>query len=250
MKADYFNPRPAVLVAASRSGSTFLLHCLDSHPQIGCERVEPLCPKRVWRTMGMDRHDLMRVFWQRPGYRVSMFKLSYRQFRWAKPPIFKEYKPLILHLYRGNVLRVVVSSIINTAAVAGELAYPIHSFEEATKPTRLKLDPADFLARCRKYTGNVEKMIAELSALELPVLHLTYEDLIGYAGGLMTTLDRMATFRICDFLQVRVTQMISETKRVNPWPLAEIVKNWGEVEAAIRKNGEFVECLEDELEAA
>lgn len=228
----YFSPQPALLIATNRSGSTFLLHCLDSHPLIGCERSEPLAPEAVWAALGVGRQELMLAMWSRPGYRVAMFKLSYRQLSWVGHDLIQDIQPKLLHLHRANPLRVIVSSIINTEVAAGRLDHPIHTWSPVS-PVTLTLFPDDFIARCRRYLGKVTQMCHDLDALGLPVLYLTYEDLVGVEGAEARQLPPPTAQRICQFLEVDYHPLTAYTRRVNRAPLAEIVENWGQVAAAV-----------------
>ncbi len=238
----YGHPRQAVLISTNRSGSTFLLHCLDSHPEIGCERAEPLAADSVWlKELDMKRHDLMRFLWKKPGYQVTMFKMSYKQTRWVGLDILRQVEPAVIHLHRHDVLRVIVSSAINTAAVAGWVEHPVHSYKP-TSAVQIWLEPEDFLDRCRRYVRAVRGMRKQLKRLGLPLLLLRYEDLV---GGQVEVNQPAALVqgRICEFLEVDHFSMWAGLRRVNPQPLGEIVENWGEVEGVVR-GSEFERFLE------
>jgi len=238
---SYYSPRPAILIATSRSGSTFLLHCLDSHPQIGCERSEPLDHiTGPWRHLGVEPIELMKALWNRPGYRVAMFKLSYKQStKFIKLNVLQEMNVPIIHLHRRNPLRTLVSSVINTAAVAGELNHPTHSFEEV-KPITVRLDPQTVIPECRKHFGKVRMMRKYLSKFGLPLLKLAYEDLPAHKdidGNLTTFLAADIQIEICDFLEVKSSYpMFSLTRRINPKALPDIIENWEEVKAVLESS--------------
>lgn len=236
-RSAYFNPLPAALVSTNRSGSTLLLHCLDSHPQIGCERNEPLSPREPWARLKVKRHDLMRVLWRRGGYRVSMFKLTYRQLRWVGTEILQENEVRLLHLHRRNALRVIVSSIINTAVVRGEMEHPPHSFEPVLAVATVHLEPEAFVTSCHNYLDKVRAMRRLLKGLGLPVLYLKYADLVGEEGREVSQLPAETAARICQHLGVDQAPLFSQTRRINPRPLAEIVENWEEVRGAVVEGG-------------
>lgn len=211
-----------------------MLNALDSHPQIGCEREEPLSPASGWQTLGAAPEDLMRVLWQRPGYQVAMFKLSYRQARGLGWEILQEAGASIIHLHRENVLRVIVSSAINTASRRGELEHPAHSFERV-QPVRVNLRPEVFISECKRYGQNVRDMLSRLRSLGLPLLELTYEDLVWRDGDEASQVVAETTVKICEFLGVGERPLTSETKRVNPALLGELVENWAEVWAEVEQ---------------
>lgn len=237
---DYTSPTPAALIATNRSGSTFLLHALDSHPQIGCERSEPLDPRGFWVRLGtmeamkaMSRANLLRFLWRRPGYRVAMFKLSYRQLRWVGLDVLKEVGARLIHLHRENVVRGGISSLINTAAVKGEIAHPIHTFSPV-KAASIRVEVGPFIYNSMAHLKKVKAMKKQLGRMGLPVLNLTYEDLVGYEGHETNEVMAATATAICEHLGVEEMPLVSYTRRVNPQPLCEIVENWTELAAALR----------------
>lgn len=228
----YFSPQPAVLIATNRSGSTFLLHCLDSHPLIGCERSEPLAPEHALSALGVGLQERMLLMWSRPGYRVAMFKLSYRQLGWVGYDLIKEIQPKIIHLHRANPLRVIVSGIINTEAAAGRLDHPIHTWEPV-EPVKITLPPKNAIKYSRRYLSRIAQMCQNLDDLGLPVLYLTYEDLVGVEGAEARQLPLPNARRICQFLEVDYHPLTAYTRKVNHAPLSKIVENWDQVAAAV-----------------
>lgn len=234
LRGEYYSPMPATLISTNRSGSTFLLNCLDSHPQIGCERAEPLNPHGVWQKTltGVPRQALMRVLWRRPGYRVSMFKMSYKQMRWLGTDLFEEEGVTLIHLNRENVLRMGVSAVINTAAVRGQLVHPTHTFAPGAA-ARIKIEVRTFIEKSLLHIEKVRVMKQRLRALGLPLLFLTYEDLVGLEGQEVEALMPQTGEAICRHLGVEAMPLVSYTRRVNPQPLSEIVENWAELAAAL-----------------
>lgn len=234
---DYNTPSPAALIATNRSGSTFLLNAIDSHPQIGCERSEPLDPRGYWAALveegGLSRQALLRFLWRRPGYRVVMFKLSYRHTQWVGVDILKEVGAVLIHLHRENVVRMGISSLINTAAVNGEIKHPIHTFKPV-KPVLIRVDVGPFIYDSLAHLKKVEVMKKRLARLGRPLLFLTYEDLVGYEGKEADEVMPGTAETICRHLGVDSMPLVSYTRRVNPQPLSEIVENWTELAAAIR----------------
>lgn len=245
---NYLSPRPAALIATNRSGSTFLLHALDSHPQIGCERSEPLDPRGYWAALvghgGISRAALLRFLWRRPGYQVSMFKLSYRHVRWVGTDILKEVGATLIHLHRRNVVRMGVSSLINTAAAKGEIVHPIHTFAPV-KPASIRVDVGPFIYNSIAHLKKVRTLRKRLGRLGLPLLCLTYEDLVGYEGNETNEVMAQTATSLCKYLGVEKMPLVSYTRRVNPQPLCEIVENWAELAAALAQT-ELAKFLEEE----
>jgi hypothetical protein len=245
---NYFSPKPAALIATNRSGSTFLLHALDSHPQIGCERSEPLNPRGYWAALGgqeaMSRAGLLHFLWHRPGYQVTMFKLSYRHIRWIGTDILKEAGTRLIHLHRENVVRMGISALINTGVVNGELAHPIHTFVQV-EPISIRVDVGPFIYNSLAHLKKVAAMKKRLGQLGLPMLSLTYEDLVGYEGAETNEVMAETATAICNHLGVDEMPLVSYTRRLNPQPLCQIVENWAELAAALSQT-ELSKFLEED----
>jgi hypothetical protein len=162
-----------------------------------------------------------------------MCKVSYRQL--AKIVSLQTLIDLgvekIIHLWRENVLRVVVSAALNTSAWNGERGHPTHAWE-TPEISRIELDPAAVLSEARRYLVNVRARQAELATCGLPVLELTYEQIFPptYLSG---RLSERAHEKIRPFLDIWRIPLQTMTERVNPYPLSEIVTNWAHVRAAI-----------------
>ena len=225
---------PAVLISVSRGGGTFLCHCLDSHPEICCERAEPLSSNGPWMSLDVPRSELMRVLWDRPGYRTAMFKLTYRQARWYGMEAISSVGARVIHLHREDALRVVTSAVINTAHRDGKFTHHPHAYETPSPPPPVRIDPEWLLAECRRYRSNVALMLTELRAMGVPLLALTYAEVVGGEGNQGRVLSNEVRARVCDFLNIDGRwPMMSLTARVNPWPLAGLIENWDEVREAL-----------------
>jgi hypothetical protein len=228
MTDSYLEPQPALLVSASRSGSTMLMHSLDSHPQIACERYEPLNPDSPWMSrLNGNREGVIRALWERPGYRVAMFKMTYRHFRWAGKSLLKEYKPVIIHLYRENALRCIVSSAYNTALGRGEIDYVSHSFVPISTIPKITLSLKKLWVELDKYEQAVKDMLDGLSKLKLPTVYLTYEQLTN--NRQVNRLDSEVTNIICSMLRIDEFPMTNQLAKLNTWPLVQVIENWNEV---------------------
>ena len=220
---DYFKPRKSILISTSRGGGTFLAHCLDSHIMIGCERGEVINPRGVWqRTLGdkIGRFELLNLVLSRPGYEVNCCKLSYREARWVGLEALKIMGvSRVIHLHRENALRVITSSMINNIDNS-----PRHSWS-AVSLNRISVDIDLFLYECRRYMKNIIKMRQYLTDSKLPVLFLTYEQMMEGASEIKK-LPPTLSENICMFLDVDQQILRARIRRINPRPLSEIILNW------------------------
>lgn len=226
----YFNPpQPAILIAPSRSGSTFLCHCLDSHYQIACERGEPFSPSHNWQRLRADHRKLALALWQREGYRVAMFKASYRQLKngFVTLDLLREVGPKVIHLHRENIFQAIVSAQLCTATVEGRSGHPVHSYEPVEQQ-QVEVDCETLVAGIEDYRLRVEQMQQLLSEFE--TLELTYEQVARFPHS--QKLYPPVRDRICEFLGVQPTSMGSEMVRVNPAP---IILNRARVKSTLGK---------------
>jgi len=233
---DYYHPRKAVIIAGARVGSAMLCNALDSHPQISCEREDPLDYKTSpYFYQGLTPSQTIQLVLSRVGYQWCMCKVSYRSL--AKsislPELIEFGVERVIHLWRENALRVVVSAALNTSARNGEREHPTHAWETPAV-SRIELDPASVLSEARRYILNVRAMRAQLGVCGLPVLELTYERLAG--DRVYGWLDKYLAADLLKFLAINHDPTIEFrifTKPINPYPLSEIVTNWPIVKAAL-----------------
>lgn len=236
--------RAVVIVAAVRSGGTFLAHALSTHPQIFCDRGEPLHHNSVWcQALHPDRRQLLDAMLNQTGYRVSACKVTYTQaFNRAIWPWLVKRQPAVIWLRRENTIRQAVSVLVNQAARAGTVKRAQHTFV-ATRPIQIAFPPETVLRMARGLAAADRRAEGQLAALP-NLLRLTYDQVIGGESTAAIRLPVPVTRLLCTWLNVRYARLGCELRRVNPQPLAELLSNWSEVEAAVR-DSEFAACLED-----
>lgn len=234
--------RGAVIVAAIRSGGTFLAHCLSNHPQIFCERGEPVHHRSVWCTiLDPNRCELLAALLNQTGYQVSACKLTYVQaFHRNIWPWLEQQRPRVIWLHRENVLRQSVSVLLNIRSRDGAIKLPQHAFERP-KSVRVAIEPESVLTMARTLIDRDTMARKRLKGLTL--LPLTYEDITG--GGEVATLPPAVRDRLCTFLGVRVEEMGTDLMKINWAPLKEILTNWSDVHSAVEQS-EFARWLERE----
>lgn len=236
----------ALIIASIRSGGTFLAHCLSNHSQIYCDRAESLHHLSVWcSTIKPDRRHLLAALLNQSGYQVSMCKLVYTQaFRGEIWEWIIKRQPRVIWLYRENVLRQALSVYLNRQVrQARTLKRPQHTFK-ATKRVTVEIDPARFVRIARSLASADEQAKEKLAALR-DVYRLTYADVVGGEDAVAERLPLKTTKVLCAFLGVPYELLRCDLKRINPYPLHEMIGNWQDVRRAIRKSG-FAELLEAE----
>ena len=239
----------AVVLTTQRTGSTFLVDCLASHPQIECAGEIliglPDTPRPQYRGALRPVVKLARFAWSGawlPGLRmerfysrgtaeVRVFKAMYNHL--ANPftlRYLRQHREIrILHLQRHNLLKVHVSKLL----------MPKRARVQADRPVeivRIHVDPAEAVAALRRARSQHERFdrLFEDHA-RLPI---TYEELFD-----RQYLRADTAAKVCDFLGVERYPMQSHLVKLNPESLRDIVTNYEELAAAVSRS-EFADMLD------
>lgn len=238
-----------VLLSTQRSGSTWVVDMLNSHPRVvaytelfihgASTRTKWAGEKDIdfWQVLvkqpgapsgrfGRARllwSYLGRVYRDRPDVDAVGFKLMYSQLRVARPlvPALVLKRVRIVHLVRRNALDIVLSK--ETGAARGSL----HARAgEQVAAVKVSLPTDDLLERLRSHEQEIERARARLRRLRLPCLEVGYEDLVR---------DREAGFaRIFEFLGVpAVAELSSSLQKLNPTSHEELIENYDDVRALL-----------------
>ncbi len=225
---------PAILIAHTRSGGTFVNHCLSNHPQIYCPRGEPLLQGAEYYTAfpKAGKRQILHLVTRATHYRVGMCKVTYEQLDEVIWVYLKSRKAKVLHLVRENMPRVVVSQIITGMVASRTIEHEAHTFH-ALKPIKVSI-PADLIIRrCNRQWADIKAMRHRLSKSGLNVKHLLYRQLVGYEGQEANQITESVAFSICDFLGVERRPLRTSLKKVNPWLMKDLLSNWSEVRKSL-----------------
>ncbi len=239
----------AVILTTQRTGSTFLVECLASHPEIECAgEILIGVPEVVRGPRYRGRFQALYKLWNiaktgawLPGNRlerfysggqakVRIFKAMYNHLAY---PFTLRYlraheKIRVIHLRRENLLKVQVSRLLMSERKQLQATSPV-------EPVWIRVDPAEAIAAMRKaqrrheYFAKLFKRHAQLS--------ISYERLIDGAY-----LQADTARQICAFLGVAHHPMKSKLVKVNPESLRDIVTNYDELAAAVLRT-EFADML-------
>lgn len=239
----------AVILTTQRTGSTFLVDCLGSHPDIDCASEiligEPDSLRPQYRGRFKQLAKIARIFtsgaW-RPARRmesyyaggvarVRAFKVMYNQL--AHPTALRYLRGnrdiRVLHLSRQNLLKVHVSRILMGKRARVQATGPVEAVQT-------RVDPQEAIAAMRAARERYRHF--ETVFRDHPRLALTYESLF---DGQRLRAD--TAVRICEFLGVTPQPMQSRLVKLNPESLRETVTNYEELAAAIART-EFAELLD------
>jgi LPS sulfotransferase NodH len=238
----------AVILTTQRTGSTFLMECLASHPEIHCageilngQPDSPIPPPRgpfrhfvkfarIARTGAWLPAFRLEQFYGRGRSRVRCFKAMYNHL--ARPFVLRylltHSEIRVIHLSRQNLLKAYVSTLLMQKRRILQATTPV-------APMWIRVNPHKAIAFVRKARTRYERYEALFAQhARLPV---TYESLFD------RTLLRAATgWRICDFLGVSRHPMQSGIVKLNPESLRDMVTNYDELAEAVT-HSEFAEML-------
>jgi hypothetical protein len=236
-----------LVLAGRRSGTTLLVECLDSHPEIEC-RKDVFSVRRRWRHFQVDvksglfypfrtasfqrRIDfilrrrrlidsfLAETFAPAPGLKAKGIRLSYEQAR-KYPEVLPwalENGVRVVHLIRENGLKAVVSHF--TAKKRG--------FAHATSKVErviLNLPPGEMMAFLIKREREVERYRALFR--DRPYCEISYESFL--------VRKEEETRRLLGFLGVdRFVPLTSRLVKQNTDSLREILENYDEIARTLR----------------
>ncbi len=225
-----------------RSGSTYLVEALNSHPQIRAEK-ELLAGLKKKINKGMaeagDQLGCIERLYV-PGdheYDVIGFKTKMKDILDPEglAAVLRTNDVRILLLQRRNRIKLLVS--LMNAMRLNEATGDWNLYKESDRQATINLDPAEF----KEWLEGAEEANRELNAyaheLGLPVLELYYEDILT---------DATSTFaRICDFLGVEAQSMEGECKKNTSDDLREVLENFDELKSTFA--GTRYESMFDEV---
>lgn len=232
-----------ILLAARRSGTTFLLRSLDSHPDIECFKNvfditrrlryivvdRPNSPFHQYRTASPQRQldyyfrrqglmdQFLNHYYQKSEAKAVGIRLAYNQaakypeiLRWAK-----ENQVGVVHLIRKNALKRYVSQVTSVKRGLTHATDPkqIQAIQVYLSPAKLKRN----LSLVAKQMTQFEAMLQGPQYLEV-----RYED--------FTARQASETQRLLDFLGVDPhISLTADVIKINSNSLADIVENYDEI---------------------
>ncbi len=199
-----------IILSTQRSGSTWLVESLTSHPSVVCHGElfiqRPRQPTPPWGARGASVFEAYRssLPWYRrrsaaavsryldgiysfpPGVVAVGFKLMYGQLE-HHPALMGELRQRsvrVVHLLRSNALDVIISK--RAAAARGLHHLPV---EEPVPVTRLQLDAARLPGQLERQEREQRKGRRLLERLQLPTHDVEYETLLAGSSALAEVLE-------------------------------------------------------------
>jgi hypothetical protein len=239
----------AVILTTRRSGSSFLVECLRSHPEIECASEilngQPDDPvpafrgpfryvkkwSRIARTGAWMPSRWLDAYYRRGNAKVRCFKALYEQLvrPFALRYVVENEDIRVIHLRRHNLLKAHISALLMNKREKLQATAP-------TKAVWIHVDPARAIRSMRKMRARYEWF--DRAFERHPRLQVSYERL--FDGKY---LDADTCRRICDFLGVAQHRMESRLVKLNPESLRDMVTNYDELAAEVSKT-EFADLLD------
>ncbi len=247
-----------MIITQPRSGSTWFMSCLNSHPQIYCPKIptvfskynlspfkgfkpgflqvdNPKSPYYAYRSASLKRqlaHRFRRkklvysflcdLYADRRDAKAVGYKINYSQMR--KYPVtvswIKENNVRIIQLVRYNLLKRLVSHKIANAR------HLLHS-KQSVAPIKVTIDPKilidDFQRRDKRFEKYRKRFMDDLG---VPYHEVTYESLLSEHNAEMK--------KTLQFLGVdQDFSLSSEYVKVNPDSLEQLIDNFDDIKKAL-----------------
>jgi LPS sulfotransferase NodH len=234
-----------IVLSTQRSGSTWVVDMLDSHPRVlayselfmhggegtpkwGQEQDLP-----YWQSYARGKRRLAKPYWlwkylgqayrERPGIDAVGFKLMYSQLTRISRPLMPALwlkRVRIVHLIRRNALDVVLSREAG-AAREGKL----HARDgEDVEAVRLNLDTDTLLRRMTLHERAIAGARVRFKRVGLPYTEVVYEDLAA---------DERGFAQLFEFLGVEPAPVSSSLQKLNPTSHEDLIENYREVRDAL-----------------
>jgi hypothetical protein len=228
---DYYHPKRYLIIASIRSGGTLLSHALDSHPMIYCHRGEPVHGQNPIRKIASSPIAALDAVLSFHGYSANVAKVTWEQFFILKDELHQLKLDGVILLYRDNPLRVIVSEKVRLAdKVVGDTN--THSFDSRNK-MQVRIDPNYTHLQIHNYLSKLAVFgIAIPTTIVDNILTVSYEQI----STDFRHIPRSIGFKLCDFLNVGYRRLEYQTVQRNPYPLSELIINYGEVKSYFQKH--------------
>ena len=240
-----------VVVAERRSGTTLLIDCLNSHPDVNCVKrvfgheysVDDPTPDTesgrfyLYRTASQQRRLAFRLrrgalvagfmaerAWLEPGEKTQAqgLRITYRTTR-RYPRVVQwihDEDVKVVHLVRHNLLKAYLS---NLTSKVHKLGHPRDG--DAVKPVKIHVSVRPLLRSLRRRRRKVERRRALFR--NGPYLEVVYEELVAHR--------ERESRRLLSFLGVHAeTPLETNLVKINPDKIPQIVSNYDELSSGLR----------------
>lgn len=248
-----------VVLTTQRSGSTWVVDMLASHPSIRAytelflangsdvpdwSRVKDF---KYWNTYRVEKERssgtrfrsallfeyMNECFSHDPGQSdATGFKLMYDQLR--RFPEILAYLVInqvrIIHLYRNNAVAPVISNLLRSARKTAHVKNG-----EVIPEVRIEINAAEAKRQIVWFRNKVQRMRKLVTLLPVPKIEISYEEL---------AVDRRKFQRVIEFIGVETFEVSSDLQKLSKRPIRESIANIQELREILPK-GEFQSMLDE-----
>lgn len=222
----------AVLAAMPRSGKQFLAACLSNHPDIHCQRDEPLARLLA---LGLSPATALEYALTADWYRAAVVPLTYDQLHHPEIAAYLlQTRPKIINLTRRPLERitsVLLAKLEKRAGVSRHLLYDAQFADDE----RIAIEPQALIRGLnvsRQALSRFEKAFAAFDVLTVDYSQLT-------AASAPQAL-RAATGRaLCKFLGVDYAAMSAPNRKMHRRELPDYYHNWDSLQQTLEEAGEW-----------
>ena len=240
------DPKKFVLIANQRTGSTWIIDLLNSHP--GMTTYSELFHGAVFGRPGVggnrdilmwnsyaaskglprSRFERMRLYFryfdeevyrQRNGCHAAGFKLMYNQLacEFYVLAYIKSRRVAIIHLTRSNHL----DAVLSEEAVSIRNVAHAHTGSEVA-PIRIEVDPYTLIGRLEDRSRKVQQAREFLTRIDVPYLEIEYEEISADASRIRDVLR---------LLEIDTTDdpLTSTLQKLNRADHQQLIANYGEI---------------------
>lgn len=234
-----------ILFCTQRSGSQMLTTALDSHPDVEMAPEAYFLLNQTPRDYFKDNQKHKPLSQQK---KYSIFEwvsslkynqgcgIKYNQINCISSFFSKENK--IIHLVRRNIMRTVVSNIINNNKKHFNI--PSHFYKKNQKkysnflsyeqlldnvPKNLVIKKEIIESRCASLEKAITLQHKKLKRFENNTITLYYEDLVGDGD----ILNKDCSIRLCEFLKIDVNHKLFIGTKKTGLDLENVISNYDEI---------------------
>lgn len=223
MQRNRTMPRPAILAADCRSGSTFLSGCLSNHPEIFWTRGE-IASKRF--EVKVSKTELLSFVFHQQWYSSAGVKVMLSQFTDSLVQYLSAVDGLLVILLRRE--DVVEQAISWEANLKTNFA---HNWLRLQPPeVEVELSVCDVNSRVDLIRRRYARLTDIVSKLGAETLEVTYEQLTGGRDASEVAFEQAK--RICEFLRVDFRPLYTQQRKLTQ----VVVKNRGYIYERLRNS--------------
>lgn len=240
-----------VVYADKRTGSSFFMECLNSHPDVMCYDEMFMIRGGLKKRRGQFLYKYKKSESKKKNYGIndyldflysdkeksSGFRLMYPQDDYFKVmPFIKKRDLPVIHLIRKNTLKMVMSK--KTKGIF--------------KPTKSYYNPDSLIADIKNHKRKERLARKQLKGYDKKIT-VYYEDMIGRSEGekgdvkkfgafnlksnMTTYLDEKISIDICKFLNIEERELFCNVTKKNSNNVWDYIQNEKEVKKALKDNG-------------